>query len=97
MFENDITDERQRNIRLRWSHVVELCAQLAEDPRLATSGSSDHDAVGTRVVENRACFVRRIDIAVGDDGNANRLFDLADRVVLRMAGKTARARSAVHC
>jgi hypothetical protein len=50
--------------------VSEEVLDLAEDPRAPLGGTTDHDRVGSRVLEHVLRLFRRVDIAVGDHRNA---------------------------
>src|SRR5712692_9162241 len=69
---------------------------LAEDPGPPLSRATDHDPVGTRVLEHMLRFLGCRDVAVCHYGQARRSFDFADRVVLRPAREAAGARAAVQ-
>ena len=74
----------------------EVMRDLAEDPGAALRRASDHDAVRAGVLENVLRPLRCGDIAVGNHRQPGRRLDLADRVVLGLAGKPAGARAAVQ-
>src|SRR5687768_1890607 len=66
--------------------AVEQISRLIEDPRLAERSASDHDGVATRFAVHAHCVFRRLDVAVADHRNLERLRYRGDLVPVRMAG-----------
>src|ERR1700756_2533288 len=67
----------------------------AKDPWRPMARASDHYSVGAGEIKYLARFLRPIDVAIGEHGNANTRFDVAYGVVLRRAVVEVRACAAV--
>ena len=61
-----------------------VTAVLATDG-FDVAGAADHYAVGAGEIEYGACFLGCVDITIGEDGNANRGFDVPDCLVFGLA------------
>src|SRR5690242_6684789 len=93
-------DQYGVNFRNQWRRKFfaggQIMSNLAEDPGPPLSGATDHDPVGTRVLQHVLRFLGSGDVAVCNHGQARRFLELADRVVLGLARKSAGARAAVQ-
>jgi len=76
--------------------VIEIVADLAEDPRPSLRRAADHQRVGAGVVEHAPRALGRVDVAVGDDRYRHRRLHRPYGVVVDRAGVAAGARAAVH-
>ena len=76
--------------------VREEMGNLAENPGPALRGAADHDRIGACFRQHPLRLLGRVDVAVGDHRNRDRLFDGADRSIFNRTGEGARARPAMH-
>ena len=67
-----------------------------EDPRITECAAPDHRAVRAGIFEDAYCVLRDGDIAVGDDGDGDRLPDRTDRVPVSTAAVLLRTGAAVN-
>ena len=74
----------------------EVVFDLAEDPGAALGGAADHDGIGAGSFQHELGFLRRRDVAVGDQGDTDSLAHGGDGVVFGIAGVAAGACTAVH-
>ena len=95
---NDITDGREGNVRSRVIRrlIAEMGINFRKYPGPTSSTATNHESIGSCVLEYRLCLLRRIDVAVGDNGNIYSLLDEPDCFELRIAGKFARSRAAMN-
>ena len=63
----------------------QVMIDFAENPGPALRGAADEQAVGARVGQYIGGLAGRVDVAVGEDRNADRLLDLGNGVVLGLA------------
>src|SRR5438094_8919213 len=75
---------------------LEEIACLVEDPGLTEGSAGDHDAGAAGLAAHTHCVLRRLDVAVSEDGNAQRIDDGRDLVPARGAGVHLRARTWVE-
>src|SRR5436190_22836723 len=69
---------------------------LAQEPRTAIGATADHDSIGAGLIERLPRILERYDIAVDDDGNANRfLYPAHERPICPAIIKLA-AGAAMH-
>src|SRR6516165_12372879 len=94
MSEDDITQLDALKCRRRNS-VVQVGVDSAKDPWRAVARAADHYSVGAGEIKYLARFLRRIDVAIGENRDANARSDVANGVVLRRAVVEVRARAAV--
>ena len=88
---------RLRHRRRRQVHPgVEIVADFAKDPGPTLRGAADHDRIGAGMPQHELRLLGRRDVAVGDDGDAHRRLDGADRVVFHRTDEGAGTRAAVH-
>ena len=73
-----------------------VLGDLAEDPWIRGRGSADHDGVAVRGVDHGGCVFGRADVAVADDGNADRVFDGGDVLPAGLAGVSVFAGAGVE-
>jgi len=70
--------------------------RLIEDPWLAEGAARDHDGVAAGLALHANRVLGRLDVAVADDRNRQRLFDGGDLVPVRVTGVHLRARARMH-
>ena len=75
--------------------VFEKLLNLTEYPGAALRTAAYHQCVCARVMKNVLRALRRVDIAVGDNGNSYCLFDGGNRVVFHCALEATLASSPV--
>src|SRR5579864_4597898 len=80
----------------RRNSIVHVGVDSAKNPWRSMARATDHYSVGAGEIKYLECFLRRIDVAVGEHRHANVRLDVADRVVLRRTVEEIRPRTAVH-
>ena len=78
---------------LRRGRAVKCGGDLGQDPRATLRAAPHHHALCARLRQRALCAWRIDDIAIGDDGNGDRVADRADRgpIGLTLVELTARA------
>src|SRR6056300_498969 len=69
--------------------IFQEALNLAEYPGAALRSAADHQCVRARVTEDMLRALRRIDIAIGNNGDSHCLFDCGDGVVFHCALEAA--------
>src|SRR5690606_27939782 len=76
--------------------VRQVVGYFAEDPGPSLGGAADHDGVGSSVIQDAAGLLRRVDVAVGDQRDADFPADFPERVVFGLPCVQVAAGAAVQ-
>src|SRR6516225_8970329 len=82
MLQDNITQLNTQKCGRRIS-LVQVGVDSAKDPWRSMARAADHYSVRAGEIKYLECFLRRVDVAVGEHRDANLRLDVADRVVLR--------------
>src|SRR5690606_3289068 len=94
MSEHDITDFFDGRF-LGHGAVAQERGDLTKNPRSALCAAADHQSICAGFFKYVLRFVRRVDVAIGKNGNRDGFLDGADRCVLRGVAEHACPRPAV--
>src|SRR5579863_7786808 len=94
VLKNDLSFQRAQERRC--ALIAQARIDIAKDPWCAMRRAPEHYSFCAGEIKYRSRFLRRIDIAVGDQRNVERRARAADGVVFRIAAKHIGTRAPVN-
>src|SRR5690554_330526 len=75
---------------------AQVVVNLPKNPRTPLCGAADHDRLSASVLQDFLGLVRRVDIAIANNGDMAVCYDLGDGVIFGLAAKATGAGAAMN-